>query len=81
MGDKLFAVPLDAMSFEKSTERGQDEAFARIDVTEQTLRNKKGFDQDNWPEHADGGFLTSGSQHQAEHQAERPTSPPASATQ
>ena len=81
MGDKLFAVPLDAVEFEKTSERGQDEAFARIDVTEQTLRNKKGFDQENWPEQADRSFVTSGSQQQAERQAERPTSPTPSATQ
>ena len=77
MGDKLFAVPLDAVEFEQTSERGQDEAFARIDVTEQTLRNKKGFDQDHWPEQADRSFLTSSSQRQAE----RPISPPASANQ
>ena len=77
MGDKLFAVPLEAVEFEKARERGQDEAFARIDVTEQTLRNKKGFDQDNWPEQADRSFLTSGVQHEAA----RPISLPDGATQ
>jgi hypothetical protein len=35
-----------------------DDAYARIDVTEETLKEKKGFNQDNWPEEADRSFTT-----------------------
>ncbi len=54
MGDKLFAVPFDAIDFVKTG----DEAYARIDVTEETLKQKKGFNQDNWPTEADRTFET-----------------------
>jgi hypothetical protein len=52
MGDKLFAVPFEAIDFVKT----DDEAYARIDVTEETLKQKKGFNQDNWPLEADRTF-------------------------
>lgn len=58
LGDKLFAVPLEAIEFEKAGAPDTDEGYARIDVTEQTLRNKKGFNEDNWPEMADSSFRT-----------------------
>jgi hypothetical protein len=65
VGDKLFAVPLEALEFEKTGEDPSD-AFARIDVSEETLKDKRGFNQDNWPEKADDGFLTGGVRRQAE---------------
>jgi PRC-barrel domain len=68
LGDKLFAVPLEAIEFVKTGEDPSD-SYARIDVTEKTLRDKKGFNEDNWPQKADQGFLTSGMRRQAE----RPT--------
>lgn len=66
VGDKLFAVPLEAIEFEKSGAPDTNEGFARIDVTEQTLRNKKGFDEDNWPAKADSSFRTASLQRPAE---------------
>lgn len=72
VGDKLFAVPLDAIEFEKAGARDAPETFARIDVTEETLRNKQGFDESNWPERADSSFLARGG---SRRQAERPASP------
>jgi hypothetical protein len=57
MGDKLFAVPMDAIEFVKVGEGADAEIYARIDVSEQTLKNRQGFDQDNWPAAADEGFL------------------------
>jgi hypothetical protein len=57
MGDKLFAVPLQAIHFDVPAD-DPDDAFARIDVSEETLKDKRGFNQDNWPEKADEGFLT-----------------------
>jgi hypothetical protein len=58
MGDKLFAVPFEAIEFMKIGEGDAADTFARIDVNEQTLRDRKGFDQDNWPDEADRAFLT-----------------------
>lgn len=52
MGDKLFAVPIEALEFVKTN----SDAYARIDVTEETLKSKHGFDQDNWPTEADRSF-------------------------
>ena len=54
MGDKLFAVPFEAIDWVKT----DDDAYARIDVTEETLKEKKGFNQDNWPEEADRSFTS-----------------------
>jgi hypothetical protein len=61
MGDKLFAVPFESIDFVKT----DDDAFARIDVTEETLKEKKGFNQENWPEKADSTFTRGNLRHQA----------------
>ena len=61
MGDKLFAVPFEAIDFVKTDE----EAYARIDVTEETLKAKKGFNQDSWPTEADRTFETGNLRRQA----------------
>lgn len=61
MGDKLFAVPFEAIDFVKT----DDDAYARIDVTEETLKQKKGFNQDNWPESADRSFTSGNLRRQA----------------
>ena len=53
MGDKLFAVPFEAIEFVKTDD---DDAYARIDVTEETLKQKQGFNQDKWPTEADRTF-------------------------
>jgi len=64
LGDKLFAVPFEAIEVVKT----EDDLYARIDVTEETLKNMEGFDQDNWPAKANRTFVG-----QAEHrQADRP---------
>jgi hypothetical protein len=62
MGDKLFAVPLDALHLEWKDNKLD---HAKADVTEQTIKQRQGFDNDHWPDHADRGFTM--------HQAERPT--------
>jgi ribosomal 30S subunit maturation factor RimM len=53
IGDKLFAVPLEAIEFVHT----EDDSYARMDVTEQTLENKQGFNQDNWPQQASREFV------------------------
>jgi hypothetical protein len=57
VGDKLFAVPFEALHVVKN---GDKVEFARVDVTEDTIKNRQGFDQDRWPEQADPSFLTGG---------------------
>ncbi|MCC9607171.1 PRC-barrel domain-containing protein [Blastopirellula sp. JC732] len=49
IGDKLFAVPLEALKFQK----GENENFLVMNVTEKQLEDRQGFDQSNWPHRAD----------------------------
>jgi hypothetical protein len=58
MGDKLFAVPMDAIEFVKVGDGADADVYARIDVTEQSLKSRQGFDQDHWPKEADRSFST-----------------------
>jgi hypothetical protein len=58
LGDKLFAVPFEAIDFVKI----DNDAYARIDATEDTLKQKQGFNTDKWPSEADRSF-TSGKLH------------------
>jgi hypothetical protein len=53
IGDKMFAVPLDALHFEMKDNKLD---HARANVTEETIKQRQGFDNDHWPEHADRGF-------------------------
>ena len=52
LGDKLFAVPFEAIDFVKI----DNDAFARIDATEEALKQKQGFNTDKWPTEADRSF-------------------------
>jgi sporulation protein YlmC with PRC-barrel domain len=47
IGDKLFAVPWEALQL------NADEHEFLLDVDKQTLENAPGFDKDNWPDMAD----------------------------
>lgn len=73
VGDKLFAVPFEAVEFvrEDPDDLNDDDHFARIAVTEDQLRNRQGFNEENWPEEADESFLQSSSRGRAR-QVERP---------
>ncbi len=50
MGDKLFAIPPEAM-----TVNTKDETFV-LNVSKEMLENAEGFDKDNWPNFADAKF-------------------------
>lgn len=50
IGDKLFAVPWDALVLELTGQR-----FI-LDVDKQVLENAPGFDKDNWPDMADASW-------------------------
>lgn len=53
LGDKLFAMPLEALSF-----RVEDHTVI-LDVDKELLRNAPGFDMDHWTDHAqdEAGWL------------------------
>lgn len=51
MGDKLFAIPWQAMTVD--TDR---KAFI-LDVPKERLENAPGFDKDNWPQYPDQEFM------------------------
>ena len=54
IGEKLFAVPLDAIHLEWKDGKINR---ARVDVTEESIKQRQGFDDKHWPETADRGFL------------------------
>ncbi len=53
MGDKLFAVPWEALTLH------QDEKEFVLDVDKQRLKDAPGFDKDHWPDFADASFRSS----------------------
>lgn len=55
LGDKLFAVPFDAINCRVNPEE-RDEHILSMNVTEKQLEGAKGFDQENWPNFADKNF-------------------------
>jgi len=54
LGDKLFAVPFDALTHSHNV--GDDEHFMIFSADEATLKNAPGFDSDKWPNFADAQF-------------------------
>jgi sporulation protein YlmC with PRC-barrel domain len=56
IGDKLFAVPLDAIHLEWKDNKLYR---ARVNITEETIKQRQGFEDSRWPEQPDRGFLTS----------------------
>ncbi len=52
VGDKLFAVPWDALSL------NQREKIFILDVDKDRLKNAPGFDKKNWPDMADRTWQT-----------------------
>lgn len=49
VGDKLFAIPWQALAFKF----GEDESYFILDVTEEKLARAPGFEEDKWPDLAD----------------------------
>lgn len=52
MGDKLFAVPIEAFDFTAHHEDGR----ILLNVPRERLEDAPGFDKDNWPQHPDREF-------------------------
>lgn len=51
MGDKLFALPFEALKFDIVNEK------IILDVDKEILENAPGFDKDNWPEITEHSWL------------------------
>jgi uncharacterized protein YrrD len=47
MGNKLFAIPITAMTLDR------DNHCLRMDASKKTFENAEGFDKDHWPDMAD----------------------------
>lgn len=54
LGDKLFAVPWDALSHQRNV--ADEKHYFVLNVDEETLKRAPGFDQDKWPNFADQQF-------------------------
>jgi hypothetical protein len=52
MGDKLFAVPWDALEVD------EDEKCFILNVDKRKLEQAPGFDKDNWPDMSDPSFIS-----------------------
>jgi surface antigen len=50
MGDKLFAIPWEALTLD------EDNKQFILNTDKEILENAPGFDKDNWPDMADPGF-------------------------
>ncbi len=55
LGDKLFAVPFEAIKT-KADRQDAGEYVLVLNVTQAQLEGAQGFDQDNWPNMADKNF-------------------------
>ena len=53
MGDRLFAVPWQALKLDTANKR------FTLNVVKEKLKNAPGFDKDHWPSMADPGWATS----------------------
>lgn len=55
LGNKLFAVPLEAFAFDE--ESANDQLILNVD--RELLEDAPGFDKDNWPQDPDEAFINS----------------------
>ncbi|MTI23594.1 PRC-barrel domain-containing protein [Fulvivirga kasyanovii] len=53
-GEKLFAIPTEALEFDPS-----DQDTIILDIEKEHLENAPGFDKDEWPTSADRTFINS----------------------
>ncbi len=49
MGDQLYAVPMDAFTFKRDKDMFFDDVTLVLNVTQEQLKDEKGFDNKNWP--------------------------------
>jgi len=55
VGDKMFAVPFEAIKYQRDPDDAND-FIAVLNVTQQQLKGAVGFDQEHWPNFADTQF-------------------------
>jgi len=55
MGDKLYAIPLNAFEFRQDGDK-KDEYKVHLTIAEEHLKNAPGFDNKQWPDMADAKF-------------------------
>lgn len=65
MGDKLFAVPWNALKMRH--DQDDDKSFVVFDVNEKELKESPGFDKDQWPDTADPKWSAMIDKHYAAH--------------
>ena len=56
IGDKLFAVPMEAFQFQRESDLFFDDVKLILDVTPEQLEGDEGFDEKNWPDLADENY-------------------------
>ena len=56
MGDKMYAVPLDAFTYKRDKDMFFDDVTLVLNVTQEQLKDDKGFDNKNWPNLDDEGY-------------------------
>ena len=56
VGDKLFAVPMEAFQFQRESDLFFDDVKLILDVTPEQLEGDEGFDEKNWPDLADENY-------------------------
>ncbi len=63
IGDKLFAIPWNAMKHGEFVKDGEKHEFIRLDAQPETLENAPGFNQDKWPDFASAKYTDSIDEH------------------
>jgi len=56
MGDKMYAVPLDAFTYKRDKDMFYDDVTLILNVTQEQLKDDMGFDNKNWPNLDDEGY-------------------------
>jgi hypothetical protein len=56
MGDKMYAVPLDAFTYKRDKDMFYDDVTLILNVTQEQIKDDKGFDNKNWPNLDDEGY-------------------------
>jgi sporulation protein YlmC with PRC-barrel domain len=49
MGEKMYAVPLEAFTFKRERDMFYDDVKLILNISQEQLKDQKGFDQNNWP--------------------------------
>jgi len=56
LGDKLFAVPMEAFKFMRESDMFYDDVKLILNISEEQLEDDKGFDNKNWPKLNDENY-------------------------